>query len=92
MPNEEDVCTHTGAVHLVEILLHAFAKSAHKVFDPYTELSHSSSAEQTEKPLSGFSNLLPEHHINIPLLFNREYMSGMAQQLYLIRLMETSLQ
>lgn len=32
--------------------------------------------------------LLPEHHVNIPLLFNREYMSGMAQQLYLIRLME----
>jgi site-specific DNA recombinase len=31
---------------------------------------------------------LPEHHINIPLLFNRELMSGLAQQLYLIRVME----
>jgi hypothetical protein len=33
-------------------------------------------------------NWLPEHHINIPLLFNRELMSGLAQQLYLIRVME----
>jgi hypothetical protein len=33
---------------------------------------------------------LPEHHINIPLLFNRKYMQNMAQQLYLIRHMERS--
>jgi hypothetical protein len=35
-----------------------------------------------------FSTRLPEHHVNIPLLFNREYMGNMAQQLNLIRLME----
>ena len=34
------------------------------------------------------SELLPEHYLNIPLLFNREYMEQMAHQLYLIRLME----
>ena len=34
-------------------------QNAHKVFDPYTELSHSSSAEQIEKPLSGFSKFAP---------------------------------
>jgi len=29
----------------------------------------------------------PEHDVNIPLFFNREYMQQMAQQLALIKLM-----
>ena len=32
-------------------------------------------------------SLLPQHYINIPLFFNREYMQQMAQRLALIKLM-----
>jgi len=34
------------------------------------------------------NHLLPVHHINIPLLFNREFMQQMAQKLALIKLMQ----
>lgn len=35
--------------------------------------------------------VLPEHQINIPLLFNKELITNLSQQLALIRVMETPL-
>jgi len=40
-----------------------------------------------EEKYSHSPTLLPQHYINIPLFFNREYMQQMAQRLALIKLM-----
>lgn len=48
----------------------------------------SNKRREATEAASRLTFLLREHHLSIPLLFNREYMQNMAQQLHLIRVME----